>query len=92
MFKECIEREALYQVISALPNVGGCSSLDRECVETAILEAPTVDVELVKRGEWIKTNDGYECPYCVGLTWKSSDVPKAFKRCPNCGAKMEGEE
>ena len=59
-----------------------------------IMSIPAADVEEVKYGRWVwdEFNEGYYCPHCVGIYWKSLDVPNAFKRCPNCGAKMnEGE-
>lgn len=50
-----------------------------------------------KHGEWIynpetlSTNSGYTCSVCKDPMWHAHDVKQAFKYCPNCGAKMDGE-
>jgi len=67
----------------------------------AIIDAPAADVVEVRHGRWIRT-DGivhgivskvYSCSLCkrnAGVSengfWYLSDY------CPNCGAKMDGEE
>ena len=58
--------------------------------------APTIDAEPVRHGVWeyqpatLGTKAGYQCTACRGSVWNSPDVPQAFKRCPECGAKMDG--
>ena len=57
-------------------------------------DAPTIDAAPVVHGQWIfdidnkewSWNKPYICDQCGG--W----VEKAFKCCPNCGAKMDGGE
>ena len=53
-----------------------------------------------KEGEWIVTtevsDDGavtshINCSRC-GFYWREPKHGKVFKRCPNCGAKMKGEQ
>lgn len=61
----------------------------RELIDE-ILDAPTVEAETVKHGEWIPkiTVLGtmiFRCSACQ----KFSDVHWAY--CPQCGAKMDGE-
>ena len=69
-----------------------------EIIETQ----PTVDVEPVRQGHWVK--DGvayslYKCTACNDLCtvagWADcipeEQMYKAFKYCPNCGAKMMKE-
>lgn len=60
---------------------------DREQYEAGYRDGK---LEAIKHGRWIwdEFNEGYYCPNCVGIYWKSPDVPNAFKRCPNCGARM----
>lgn len=68
----------------------------REGKKDAIIEvaalAPIIEAEPVKHGRWMwdEANQGYYCPHCPTTFWKSPDVPDAFKRCPICGAKMDG--
>ena len=66
----------------------------RECADM-VDEQPTIESER-KRGCWVGIDDEpcetYECDVCgavydtVGNTW---DLPNY---CPNCGAKMRGEQ
>lgn len=62
-----------------------------------IVELPTKEVIEVKHGEWIYVPEtytlksGYVCSVCKSTTWHSPDVPQAFKHCPDCTAKMDGE-
>lgn len=59
---------------------------------------PDADVTEVKHGEWIysaetiDTKAGYVCSACKDVIWHAPDVPQAFRRCPTCGAKMDGKE
>ena len=58
-----------------------------------IYEAPTVDAEPVRYGEWIECegrNNEYYCSECYDI-WKSDRI-KNMKRCPSCGAKMDAQE
>lgn len=75
-----------------------CQSLSRMDVCGIIDDAPTVDA--VKHGEWkkiLQNGDGtsdYECSACLGII---ADVPDDDEHplcsfCPNCGAKMDGNE
>lgn len=54
-----------------------------------ILEAPTVDAVEVVHGRW---DDECRCTACgwYGEDWYKRDV-YYFDYCPNCGAKMDGE-
>lgn len=56
----------------------------------AIAEAPTIDAESVKHGEWkiVKVPKGadfcfYQCSICGDARWQQE------KYCGNCGAKMD---
>lgn len=52
--------------------------------------APTEDVEPVRHGAWKEILAGmdheYECTRCKAC------VEQIYPYCPNCGAKMDGEE
>ena len=68
--------------------------LAEACVHKAVVSAvlrrqPTADVVEVRHGEWKKAYEKaprYVCTACNHLFNN-----KAFKYCPNCGAKMDGE-
>ena len=58
------------------------------------------EAQLPKEGEWIVTtevsDDGavtshINCSKC-GFYWREPKHGKVFKRCPNCGARMKGEQ
>lgn len=58
-----------------------------------IYEAPTVDAEPIRHGEWIECegrNNEYYCSECYDI-WKSDRI-KNMKYCPSCGAKMKFRE
>ena len=60
-----------------------------KAVENLIENAPTADVQEVKRGYWIDptTYCGFTCSIC-----KEKCITDKYKYCPRCGAKMyEGE-
>lgn len=72
----------------------------QKCYEIADTTADEVLKKLPKRGEWIVTtetsDDGavsqhINCSVC-GFYWREPKHRKVFKRCPNCGAKMEVQE
>ena len=76
--------EALRECVRAYPNsfYNGI-----EVARTAIRKLPAVDaVEVVRHSEWHRTFDGYVCLKCGVI----EDF--ARKYCPNCGAKMDGED
>ena len=56
--------------------------------------APTIEVEPVKHGRWVETEDGeWECTNCkdaVVICVCGKDVTRHKAVCPNCGAKMDG--
>lgn len=57
-----------------------------------IEEQPTVDAVLVRRGKWIRKNDGHflQCEFCNRCI--REPIGYMFKYCPNCGANMMGEK
>ena len=47
--------------------------------------------DAVKHGNWIEYPNDVTCSVC-GAEWYYNDYCyEAFKYCPNCGAKMEGD-
>ena len=57
-------------------------------------EAPTVDAVEVVHGRWVEDTvyDMIACTEC-GHAWNIIDnCTETFNYCPNCGAKMDGEE
>ncbi len=85
MNKEYIEREALIEELKRrdfLPVI----------VKHAIEAVPAADVAPVRYGEWIERAWRPTCSLC-GFSGSLIDAPiSPFKYCPNCGAKMDGEE
>lgn len=77
---------------------------DPEDIISSIENAPTIEAEPVRYGEWIEANDGThfcsECGSDAQYTWddidrnfinSANDVPDRISNyCPNCGAKMKG--
>lgn len=55
-----------------------------------IENAPTIEAEPVRHGEWKICCDGYY-PYC-SVCKEEPIGRKMSKYCPNCGAKMDLEE
>lgn len=77
----------------------------REDIAFIISKIPVADVEEVKRGQWLNFYNDFstaECSKCGELVEVSPDetpkeeIFKEFKEfyhfCPNCGAKMDGDE
>lgn len=59
---------------------------------------PAADVEPVRHGHWIRRDkNNFECSICERIVGASPSVSvdvinNIFKRCPDCGAKMDGKE
>lgn len=70
----------------------GCiENCPNECDEIRIINSqPTIEAEPVRLGKWELIDEAeprrYGCSRCKRLAWWETDY------CPNCGAKMEGEE
>lgn len=74
------------------PMVGSCTS-DNSLLLIELRNAPTVDAEQAKRGEWLLETWAYhgaryERMYCSAC--KAVKDGEETPYCPNCGAKMEG--
>ena len=59
-------------------------------VQKCIDEAPTIEAEPVRHGRWELADEQeprrYGCSECKRLAWDISNY------CPNCGARMDGDE
>ena len=49
---------------------------------------PTIEAEPVKHGRWIDTGSGQECSICKEIQY-GYDNGRHY--CPNCGARMDGD-
>ena len=91
---EYIEREAAVKVAAKYGLANG-SALGRhtglaDCIASEIADIPAADVAPVVHGRWIHYPDCgvTRCSHCgwsIEECWES-------KRCPECGAKMDGAE
>ena len=98
---EYIEREALLDSIChetcgiAFCGATNCAFMAKVC------SAPAADVSPVVHGHWIKDNDSFQTDdyYCCYFDYNCSECSeivndryKLPNYCPNCGAKMDGED
>lgn len=78
-----IEREAALNAQNKSMNLAEC----RKRLE----RLPVADVAPVRHGQWLRGNmptyGGYKCSVCGGNT-----VHYKANYCPNCGARMDGDE
>ena len=54
------------------------------------LEAKLADVESVRHGHWIQSDECFKHSDC-GYGFEHEGYTQFFHFCPNCGAKMDGE-
>lgn len=63
-----------------------------DAIKKVVDEAPTIDAEPVRHGKWIV--DAEDCRHQIEwFKCSQCDFPTstAYKYCPNCGARMDGE-
>lgn len=96
-----IDADKLRKDVLDLPNCpnGFSDTYDKAMILTLVDEQPTVEVEPIRHGRWIDDKGMYKCSVCNNLWahWWIVACPedrmyKEMKFCPNCGAKMDGEE
>ena len=68
-----------------------CERFERFCdyAETLVEETPAVDAEVVRHAYW---HELLGCGYTVCSACDFIPYTVADKYCPNCGAKMDGEQ
>lgn len=91
---EYIERDKIFSVWRSIPAPASVTSL-----AAAISQTPAADVAPVVHGWWIHNPDyeswaeKYICSVCNRNALTDGDYRhKLSNYCPNCGAKMDGEE
>lgn len=84
---EYIERE---DAINAISIVHGELIEIGEVVDI-LDEIPAADVHPVKHGRWILDNPQYLLSHCSECRCFNS-IGYKWKYCPNCGARMDGED
>ena len=82
--------------------IGRRAFKNREDIQDFLDNIPTADVEPVKHGHWYNRGGRFRCSVCdtkaylkdVGGTggWSHEYIQQKSPYCPNCGAKMDGEE
>lgn len=88
------ESESLIDFVkNYTPHINGETTM--ECVERAIRNAPTVDVDPKTEGEWVVTENGCvitcsECGYRLELCYPDGTEVRSLPACPICGVKMKG--
>lgn len=86
---DLIDRNELEKILqSMVPKENENNLVSLEKVIEKLKEVPTVDSEPIRHGKWLEGADGScmcsECGKVVRYT--------IGYYCPNCGAKMEGEQ
>ena len=97
---EYIEREALCKILENWRNAHADVDDEQGCglLEDVICEVDAqtaADVAPVVHGRWIEDSDYLKCPECsVMVMWDFVffDEIGNWNYCPNCGAKMDGDE
>ena len=89
MAKEYIEREAVKKLRDDV--ISGKVHFDNEY--DMIDAVPAADVVEVRHGRWINDGEDWFCNRCNhnALCDKMTGLQVASVICPNCGAKMDGE-
>lgn len=80
------------------PTIDSCDYI--EDLQAFLSDAPVADVAEVVHGEWETDRDTIRCSVCGfgyfphGYFFKDGQCvgDLIFDRCPNCGAKMDGEK
>lgn len=105
MAKEYIERKPLLKFIEdGLNNPDKSKAFGHDAIEimTEVQYAPAADVVEVKHGRWIAVDseipcDEWDCSACGQrrtflYEMDADDMKEYYQHCPNCGAKMDGDD
>lgn len=82
-----IDADALKAVFEEKSSIAVCGVELCKAIISRIDEAPTVDVEPVRRAKLLNAHPYGECSNCGYLI----DVREEFNYCPMCGCKIEVE-
>lgn len=76
---------------------GKTVAMAKELLKQKVQNAPTIEAEPVKHGEWVPVEPGsdvwFRCSECeveISTSW-NYDLDAGWNFCPCCGAKMDGE-
>ena len=101
--KECNKRRGIkngkYRIIYEIGEAP-CRACEVDDVKAELEDAPTADVVERKVGKWVDNKGLYQCSCCKNiwseLWWVESctidRMNKIIHYCPNCGARMKGED
>ena len=98
---ELIDREVTQLLFAAAINQFSENWLQDKLTKNGLLIAkqivskqPTIEAEPVRNGRWKKKNGEIYCSSCKKCNWSESFelMLRRFNFCPNCGARMDGEE
>lgn len=93
--------ESIMQCISSIWNTGGCiQGCDYVYIETQIKEIKreAADVQLISHGRWeneyLDDDDVWwaDCTNCNNDAHSRFGKVSIYAYCPNCGARMDGEQ
>ena len=95
-----VKREDIFPAVTEIAKEIVFGNQDDDKVVDIINSIPAADVEPVRHGHFIGTEfDGYADGNPVYYEWECSECGCVFeddepnyRYCPNCGAKMDGEE
>ena len=87
---EYITKEQAWEVVKIVARHGGVDSIIN--ADKALAGMPAADVAPVVHARWEhKFWDTSKCTAC-NREWEFLDVRPVWKYCPNCGARMDGDD
>lgn len=95
-----IRRDIVLEIINTVNDTGGFAGYADYCVLFDEIDTmPAANVQPVKHGKWeyYKNNgifDTHKCTLCGEKYEMYMDIEPTtkYKYCPNCGARMDGEQ
>lgn len=70
--------------------ISGCLG-DNKSIVDVINDQPAAEVQEVRHGKWEQENEIFKCSECA-YAFENEGYQHFFNYCPNCGARMDGEE
>lgn len=92
---EYISRDKVLSYVYATHSTGGFKSEeDYLWLQEAVVDSAVADVQPVKRGHWIEVTPRHsKCSICdTTCLIAVYPISKNANYCPNCGARMDGEQ